>query len=66
MWLWWFVALQGDRIGHGASDDAGDGDRAVWILVLVCIVGHNILQIEGLDNDKDAKSHDSDKRVLSG
>ena len=64
--MWWFVALQGDRVGHGASDGAGDGDRAVWILVLVCIVGFKFLQIEGLDNDKDAKSHDSDKRVLLG
>ena len=41
-------------------DGAGDGDRAVWILVLLCIVACcllQILQIEGLDlvTDQDAK-----------
>ena len=35
------------------------------LLLVACC---KILQIEGLDldNDKDVKSHDSDKRVLSG
>ena len=60
MWLRWFVALEVDRVCNDASDGAGDGDRAVWILVLVCIVACCLLLvaklIEGLDNDEDAKS----------